>query len=139
MSPQKFVSKKNAQSNLGTASTSDVKPISNETRRNQAAEGFGAKATNTSNVLRSTVMVKIQDHPGKDIQMRALLDSWSQVSFITESNAKALMMKVIRTQTPISHLGAAKAQKTLDVLPFRLNQTIDTSLHSFPKLRIHCQ
>ena len=83
VSTQKFVSKKNAQSDSGTASTSDVKPNCNETQRNQAAEGFCAKTTNTSNVLFSTAMVKIQDHSGKHIQMRALLDSGSQASFIT--------------------------------------------------------
>ena len=134
VSTQKFVSKKSAQSNLGTASTSDVKPNCNETQGNPIAEGFCAKATNTSNVLLSTALVKIQDHSGKNIQMRALLDSGSQASFITESNAKALMLKVIRTQTPISPLGAAKAQKTLGILPTRINQAIDTSLHIIPKI-----
>ena len=69
--------------------------------------------------------------------MRALLDYWSRASFITETKAKALMLKTFRTQTPINPLGAAKAQKTLVVLPTRLNQTIDTSLHIIPKL--HCQ
>ena len=37
-------------------------------------------------------------------------------------------------QTPISPLGAAEAQKTLVVLPTCLNQTVDTSLHIFPKI-----
>ena len=107
--PSTVSAQKNAQSNLATASTSDVKPNCNETRRNQAAEGFCAKATNTSNVLLSTANVNNQDHSGKDIQMRALLDSGSQVSFITKSSEKTLMLKIIRTQTPISSLGAAKA------------------------------
>ena len=57
-----------------------------------------------------------------------------RASFITESNAKALMMKRIRTQTPISPVVAAKAQKTLGVLPIRLNQTYDTSLHNILKI-----
>ena len=121
VSTQKFVSKKNAQFNLGTASTGDVKPNCNETQRNQAADGICAKATNTSNVLLSTAMVNIEDHSGKDIPMHGLLDSGSQARFTTESNAKALMLKIIRTQTPISLLDAAKAQKTLGVLPTRLN------------------
>ena len=42
--------------------------------------------------------------------MLALLDSGSQASFITERNAKALMLNIIRTQTLISPLGAVKAQ-----------------------------
>ena len=120
-STQKFVSKKYAQSNLGTAPTSDLKPNCNESQVNQPAESFCAKATNSSNVLLSTALVKIREQSGKDIQMRALLDSGSQGSFITESNAKALMLKIVRTQTPISPLGTAKAQKTLGVLPIRLN------------------
>ena len=103
-------------------------------KKNQAAEGFCAKATNTSTVLLLTVTVKIQGHSGKDIQMRTLLDSGSQAIFIKESNAKALMLKIVRTQTPISPLGAAKAQKTLGVLPTRLNQTLDTILHNIPKI-----
>ena len=65
---------------------------------------------------------------------RTLLDSGSQASFITESNAKALMLKIAWTQTPISQLGAAKAQKTLGILPTCLNQTTDTSLHIIPKI-----
>ena len=64
--------------------------------------------------------------------MQALLDSGSQASFITESTAKALMLTTIRTQTPISPLGATGAQKTLDFLPTRLHQFIDTSLHIIP-------
>ena len=66
--------------------------------------------------------------------MRTFLDSGSQAIFIKESNAKALMLKIVRTQTPISPLGAAKAQKTLGVLPTRLNQTLDTILHNIPKI-----
>ena len=80
-------------------------------------------------------MVNIHDHSGKDIPMRALLDFGSRASFITESNTKSLMLEIVRTQTPISPLGAAKAQKTLGVLPTRLNQTVDTSLHISPNLR----
>ena len=100
---------------------------------NQPAERVCAKTTNSSNVLFSTALFKIRDQSGEDIQMRTLLDSGSQASFITESNAKALILKIIRKQTPISLLGAAKAQKTLVVLPTCLNQTVDTSLHIFPK------
>ena len=111
-----------------------MKPNRNESQVNQPAEGLCAKATNSSNDLLSTALVKIRDQSGKDLQMRALLDSGSQARFITESNAKALMLEIIRTQTPISPLGAAKAQKTLGVLPTRLNQTIDTSLHIIPKI-----
>ena len=131
-SNQKFVSKRNAQPNLGTASTSDVKPNCNEAQGNQHAEGLCAKATNTSNVFLSTAFVKIRNQSGKGIQMRARRGS--QGSFITESNAKALMLNTIRTQTPISPIGSLKAQKTLGVLPTRLNQTNDTSVHIIPKI-----
>ena len=41
----------------------------------------------------------------------ALSDSGSQVSFITEAKAKALMRPIEKVQTPIAALGAAKTQK----------------------------
>ena len=44
------------------------------------------------------------------------------------------MLKIIRSQTPISPLGSAKAQKTLGVPSAWLNQTIDTSMHIILKI-----
>ena len=110
-STQIYVSKRNAQSNLSTAFKSDVKPNCNEAKGNQPAKGFCANATNTSNVHLPTALFKIRDKSREDIQIRALLDSGSQASFITESNAKALMLKLIRTQTPISPNSCRKGPK----------------------------
>ena len=61
--------------------------------------------------------------------MRALLDSGSQASFITEATAKALMLPIEKTQIPIASLGAAKTQKTLGLIAMKLN------LHVISKIK----
>ena len=61
-----------------------------------------------NNVLLSTAYVSLRDKTGNEISMRALSDSGSQTSFITEAKSKALMLPIEKTQIPIAALGAAK-------------------------------
>ena len=66
--------------------------------------------------------------------MRALLDSGSQASFITEAKAKAFMLPIEKTQIPIAALGASKTQKTLGLIAMKLNDVFETNLHVIPKI-----
>ena len=88
-----------------------------------------------NNVLLSTAYVSLRDKAGNKISMRALLDSGSQASFITEAKAKALMLPIEKTQIPIAALGAAKTQKTLGLIAMKLNDVVETNLHVIQKLR----
>ena len=87
-----------------------------------------------NNVLLSTAYVSLRDKAGKKISMRALLDSGSQSSFLTEGKAKALMLPIEKTQIPIAALGAAKTQKTLGLIAMKLNDVVETNLHVIPKI-----
>ena len=66
--------------------------------------------------------------------MRALLDSGSQASFITEAKAKTLMLPIEKIQIPIAALGAANTLKTLGLIAMKLNDVVETNLHVIPKI-----
>ena len=87
-----------------------------------------------NNVLLSTAYVSLRDKAGSEISMRALLDSGSQASFITEAKAKAFMLPIEKTQRPIAALGAAKTQKTLGLIAMKLNDVVETNIHVIPKI-----
>ena len=65
--------------------------------------------------------------------MRALLDSGTQASFLTEEKAKALMFPFARIQTPIAAQGLAKKQRTLGRIDMKFSNAVDTKLHVIPK------
>ena len=87
-----------------------------------------------NNVSLSTAYVSLRDKAGNEISMRALLDSGSQASFITEAKAKALMLPIEKPQLPIAALGAAKTQKILGLIAMKINDVVETNLHVFPKI-----
>ena len=75
-------------------------------------------------------MVAIHNKSGERVHLRALLDSGSQVSFITEAKAKALILKVQKTPSTIITLGASSSQKTCGVLPATIAGSIDVNRRS---------
>ena len=83
----------------------------------------------------STAYMSLRNKAGIEISMRALLDSGSKASFITDAKAKALMVPIEKTQLPITSLGAAKTQKTLGLIAMKLNDVVETNLHVIPKIR----
>ena len=85
-------------------------------------------------MLLSTGIVSIKDQRGRNIQLRALLDSVSQASFITESMVKALMLRIQQSKTTISTLGSTKSQKALGFMSAKLNDVFDINLHVIPKI-----
>ena len=102
--------------------------------QNQEVLGLTSTDGNVNSVLLSTAIVSIKDQRGRNIQLRALLDSGSQASFITESMTKALMLRIQRSKTTISTLGSTKSQKALGFMSAKLNDVLDINLHVIPKI-----
>ena len=90
--------------------------------------------TPNAGALLPTAMVPIHNKSGERVHLRALLDSGSQVSFIKEAKAKALMLKVQKTPSTIITLGASSSQKTRGVLPATIAGSIDVNFHVIPKI-----
>ncbi|XP_036143903.1 uncharacterized protein LOC118645955 [Monomorium pharaonis] len=78
----------------------------------QVVESVGAYQ-----VLLSTAIVKVKDHTGHYKEGRALLDSGSQSSFITEEFAKALKLKTVDEKVMIKGINqiASKSTKTVNL------------------------
>ena len=93
----------------------------------------GSGSPNASALL-PMAMVPIHSKSGERVRLRALLDSGSQVSFITEAKAKALMLKVQKTPSTIITLGTSSSQKTCGVLPATIAGSIDVNFHVIPKI-----
>ena len=87
-----------------------------------------------NSVLLSTAFVTIKDAVGKTVKLRALLDSGSQASFITEHMATALMLKLKRSQVAITTLGASTTEKTRGIITTKLNDTVGVNLHVIPRI-----
>ena len=85
---------------------------------------FSSHSPPFTNVLLPTAYFSLRDKAGNEMSMRALLDSGSQASFITEAKAKTLILPIEKTQTPIAALGAAKTRKTLGFIAMKLNYVI---------------
>ena len=79
--------------------------------------------------------MKGQDSRGNDIQLRALLDSESQASFITDCKANSLKLQRRTGQATITGLGAHKRfEKTSGIDPVILNADIEAILYILPKI-----
>ena len=96
--------------------------------------GHCGSGSPNAGALLPTAMVPIHNKSGGRVHLRALLDSGSQVSFITEATAKALMLKVQKTPSAIITLGASSSQKTCGVLPATIACLIDVNFHVIPKI-----
>ena len=86
-----------------------------------------------SNVLLSIVYVSLLHNTGKQLPMRAFLDSASQASFITEAKTKPLIPPLVKVQTTIVAPGSSKTQKTPSVIVMKINHAVETVLHLTPK------
>ena len=100
----------------------------------QFTTGHFSDDNEINTVLLSTSLVTIRNSSGDAIKLRALLDSGSQASFVTEDVAKALMLPTQRSQINISTMGSSHFQKTRGLLPVKLNDTIEVNLHLIPKI-----
>ena len=96
--------------------------------------GHCGSGSPNAGALLPTAMVPIHNKSGETVHLRALLDSGSQVSFITEAKAKALRLKVQKTPSTIITLGASSSQKTCGVLPATIAGSIDVNFHVIPKI-----
>ena len=96
--------------------------------------GHCGSGSSNAGALLPTAMVPIHIKAGEKVHLRALLDYGSQVSYITEAKAKALMLKVQKTPSTIITLGACSSQKTCGVLPANVAGSTDVKLHVIPKI-----
>ena len=89
----------------------------------EAFTGVGAcvKMTELSNVPILAAVTKLWDKTGAEMQLRALLDSGSQASFIVESNATALMLETDK-----------ETHKIVLMEPTRINKKLGTNLFKRP-------
>ena len=96
--------------------------------------GHCGSGSPNAGALLPTAIVPIHNKAGEKVHLRALLDSGSQVSFITEAKAKALMLKAQKTPSNIITLGASSSQKTCGVLQATIAGSIDVNFHVIPKI-----
>ncbi|CAH1379261.1 unnamed protein product, partial [Tenebrio molitor] len=79
----------------------------NDSDRNQISPSVSSTSSHCSylkaqDVILSTALVKVFDCNGKPLQLRALLDSGSQSSFITESIADKLKLSFTHINVPVT-------------------------------------
>ena len=73
----------------------------------QFTRGHFSADNEINTVLLSTSLVTIRNSSGDAIKLRALSDSGSQASFLTEEVAKALMLPTPRSQINVSTMGSS--------------------------------
>ena len=100
----------------------------------QFTTGHFSADNEKNTVLLSTSLVTIRNSSGDAIKLRALSDSGSQASFVTEEVAKALMLPTPRSQINVSTMGSSHYYKTRGLSPVNLNDTIEVILHLIPKI-----
>ena len=76
----------------------------------QFTTGHFSADNEINTVLLSTSLVTIRNSSGDAIKLRALLDSGSQASFVTEDVAKALMLPTQRSQINVSTMSSSHFQ-----------------------------
>ncbi len=96
------------------------------------ASGHCSGQAPVTSVLLATAIVKIRNSAGSDVSLRALLDSGSQASFITEEMAKAVLLDMQKGQVKISTLRTGQQQKTNGLLSTALNYSVRVNLHVIP-------
>ena len=97
----------------------------------QLTTGHVSADNEIKTVLLSTSLVTIRNSTRDAIKLRALLDSGSPASFVTEDVAKALMLPTQRSQINVSTMGSSHFHKTRGLLPVKLNDTIEVNLNKF--------
>lgn len=100
---------------------------------------LSAKSDTTYTILLSTALVKISDHFGGTILARALLDSGSQLCFMTESLSQRLKFRRFRETLPIKGIGAESVvhstQAVLATMSSRItNFSAELKFHVLPKI-----
>ena len=127
-------------------SSSDQQPSKHDRDRNKDGEdktgtpsptmasGHCSKGSPVTSVLLATAVVKVRNASGLEVPLRALLDSGSQASFITETMAKALMVNIQKGQATITTLGSGQQQKTKGLLSTALNDDVKVNLHVIPRI-----
>ena len=83
-------------------------------------------------VLLSAAYVMIKDADGTPVTLRAMLDSESQASFITESRVNAVKVKVLGNSISITPFGSSFSRKTKGVLSTVLNDAVHVNIHVVP-------
>ncbi len=81
-----------------------------------------------TSVLLATAIVKIRNSAGSEVSGRALLDSGSQASFITEGMAEVMMLDMRKGPVTISTLGTGQQQKTKGLLSTALDDSVRANL-----------
>ena len=85
-------------------------------------------------ILLATALASIPDSAGNPVQLRALLDSGSQASFIISDKARTLMLPIKKASTTLTPLGSGTTQRVNQLLATKLNDSID--FNKFIKLKI---
>ncbi|XP_055908683.1 uncharacterized protein LOC129943342 [Eupeodes corollae] len=90
--------------------------------------------TKNSQVLLATALVKVKSSLGEWLTLRALLDTGSEASFITECAAQLLQLKSRTTHTGVSGLGLVSSGTCLRVVDITFasqHSTFATTAHAY--------
>ena len=114
--------------------TRTLKSASHKDSNSKFTTGHLNNNNQNNGVPLSTVVVSIRNASGKPIEMRSLLESWSQASFITAIKSKALMLSPRSSQATITILGSTQTHKTCWIWSTTINDAVDVNLHLISKL-----
>ena len=81
--------------------------------------------------------MSIRDSTGNPVQLRALLESGSQASFITSDKARTLMLPTKKTSTTLTPLGASTTRRVNQLLATKINGSIDVIMFILSKITNH--
>lgn len=110
------------QTSMG-AVEAEQQSVQTSPRENQAS--LTATSGNSSQILLSTALVQVFDSTGKAFRCRALLDSGSQVNFMSQELQTRLGLKEKKGQTHIVGIGQS-ASRSLGHVHTRLGSCINT-------------
>ena len=79
-------------------------------------------------------MIQVNDKDGNLHDMRALLDTGSQASFITEHKALSLKLMIQKSHVLVNTLGATQVKSLKGLIVAEVNGPICVSLHIIPRI-----
>ena len=88
-------------------------------------------------VLLATALVSIRDSKGSPVHLRVMLDSRSQIRFITSDKARALMLPIKETSTTLTPHVADTTQRVNQLLATKISDSIDVNLFIVSKITNH--
>ncbi|KAJ3659063.1 hypothetical protein Zmor_010772 [Zophobas morio] len=121
------------------ATEADTDRTSSESLTSCIVDSLVSPLSYTKNILLATIVLEIRDRWGNSQNMRALLDSGSQASFIESSSLNKLGLLKTRSTVSISGVGQimtnASHVTSTQIRPRKIRQpTLDLELHVLPRI-----